>query len=218
MTQTLAQPISHSGIQHDQHFVFEEASWDYYQLTLQEIGDRHIRVTYDQGRMEIMSPLPKHEDPKTLLGQLIEMLAFQTGRVKKSLGSCTFSREDLAKGLEPDECYFFQNEAKIRGCKNWDASKYPPPDLAVEIDITSRSIPREPIYAALGVPELWRYDGERLLCLHLLNGKYESRDRSIAFPFLNPAELLVFIQMAENKDELFIMREFVAWVRKNKWA
>lgn len=201
-----------------QRFVYEDVSWQYYLQTLCAIGDRATRVTYDNRRMEIMSPLPEHEGAKRMLGQLIEMLAFELGLPKKSLSSTTFHDEGLAKGLEPDECYFFQNEAKIRFCKRWDAKLYPPPDLAVEIDITSRSIPRQPIYAALGVPELWRFDGEKIQCLHLKSGKYENQDRSIVFPFLNPADLLQFILMMPALDETTILRAFVEWIRKNQWA
>ena len=200
-----------------QHFVFEDASWAFYEQTLCEIGDRAIRVTYCDGRMEIMSPLPTHEYAKRRLGRMIEMLSFELNMPTVSLSSTTFRREDLAKGLEPDECYYFKNAAKLRADGQLDLTIDPPPDLALEIDITSKSIPKQPIYAALGVPELWRFDGVKLHCLHLINSHYESRDRSLAFPFLNPADLVQFLTMHSPNDELPILRAFMAWVRNNNW-
>jgi Uma2 family endonuclease len=217
MTRTISGPpiISLDDVQ---HFVLEDASWYLYERLLRDIGDRPIRVTYDDGRMEIMSPLPEHERPKKLIGQLIEMLTFQIGMPRVSFGSTTFRRRDKAKGLEPDECYYFKNEAKMRGRKRLDLKKDPPPELVVEIDIMSPSIPREPIYAALGVPEIWRYDGVRLQCLHLNGGKYSVHKMSLAFPFLEPALLQQFIERLDEQGETSIMSAFVTWVRKNGWA
>src|SRR5207248_563943 len=134
-------------------------------------------------RLEIMAPLFWHEDVKTFLGRLVEMLTFLCSIDVKSAGSTTFARKEKRKGLEPDECYFIKSAAAVRGVKRWNPRKHPPPDLAIEVDITSRSIEREPIYAALGVPELWRWDGARLECLHLTGDHYVIRKHSLAFPF-----------------------------------
>ena len=201
-----------------QHIVLDDISWNFYEQTLAEIGNRPIRVTYCDGRMEIMSPLPRHEHAKRLIGRMIEMLSFELGGPILSLSSTTYKREDLAKGLEPDECYYFQSASKLRHVDEVDLKIDPPPDLAIEIDITGRSIPRESIYAALGVPEHWRFDGVALHCLHLKDGKYVKQPRSLAFPFLNPAELLQFITMDSPNDETPILRAFMAWVRKNGWV
>ena len=165
-----------------------------------------------------MSPLPEHEEPKRLIGRLIEMLSFELNMPVKSLGSTTFRRKDKDKGLEPDECYYFRHEAKMRGRNRLDMKKDPPPELVVEIDIMSRSVPREPIYAALGVPEIWRYDGIRLQCLQLRAGEYHVRKMSLSFPFLEPAKLQQFIDSLPDQDETSILRAFVAWIRKNGWT
>ncbi len=217
MSRTLSHPpiISLDDIQ---HFVMEDASWGLYERLLRDIGGRPIRVTYDDGRMEVMSPLPEHERPKKLIGQMIEMLTFEMGIPRVSFGSTTFRRKEKAKGLEPDECYYFKNEAKMRGRKRLDLKRDPPPELVVEIDVTSRSVPREPVYAALGVPEIWRFDGFRLQCLHLTGGKYFVRKTSLAFPFLEPAMLLQFIEQLGEQDETSILRGFVGWIRKNGWT
>jgi len=216
MSRTLSHPAAIS-LDCVQHFVLEDASWELYEKLLRDIGDRPIRVTYDDGRMEIMSPLAGHEDVKTLIGRMIEMLTLLLDMPVKSLGSTTFRRKDRAKGLEPDECYYFKNEAKMRGRKRLDMRRDPPPELVVEIDITHRSVPREPIYAALGVPEIWRFNGIRLQCLHLRGGEYSVRKMSLAFPFLEPALLQQFIDRLATEGETAIMKGFVEWVRKNGW-
>jgi Uma2 family endonuclease len=201
-----------------QHLLLEGVSWGLYEKLLAEIGDRPIRMTYDEGRLEIMSPLPEHELPKGLIGRMIEMLTFELNKPVASLGSTTFRRKDKAKGLEPDECYFFRDEKKMRGRKRWYPKKDPPPELVVEIDITSRSIDREPIYAALGVPEIWRFDGRKIECLQLHDGVYRLRRHSLAFPFLEPATLKRFLTMARTRGETAAIRAFVNWVHKNGWA
>ncbi|HET6250697.1 MAG TPA: Uma2 family endonuclease [Tepidisphaeraceae bacterium] len=217
MTRTLSHPPAIS-LDDVQHFVLEDASWELYEKLLRDVGSRPIRITYDNGRLEMMAPLPGHEDVKKLVGRMIEMLTFILDMPMKSLGSTTFRRKDRAKGLEPDECYYFKNEAKMRGRKRLDMRKDPPPELVVEIDITHRSIPREPIYAALGVAEIWRFDGLRLQCLHLEKDCYAARKMSIAFPFLEPALLQQFIERLNHQEETSILKEFVAWVKKNGWT
>lgn len=217
----MSRTLSHSPViplDDVQHFVLEDASWELYEKLLRDIGNRPIRVTYDEGRMEIMSPLPEHERPKKLLGRMIEALAFELDMPIASLGSTTFRQREKAKGLEPDECYYFRDERKMRGKKRLDLKKDPPPELVVEIDIASRSVPREPIYAALGVPEIWRYRTGRVECLHLIRGEYHLRKMSLAFPFLEPALLQRFIEMAAVDGETAMRRQFLAWVRKNGWA
>jgi Uma2 family endonuclease len=135
-----------------------------------------------------------------------------------SLGSTTFRRRDISKGLDPDECYYFRDEAKMRGRKRLNLYRNPPPELVVDVDITSRCVPREPICAALGGPEIWRFDGLKLQCLHLISGEYRERKRSLVFPFLEPAQLRRFVDELMQKDDTAIIRGFLAWVRKNGWT
>jgi Uma2 family endonuclease len=201
-----------------QHIVLENASWALYEQLLRDIGDRPIRINYDQGRLEMMSPLPEHERPKKLIGRLIEALTEEVGMEVASLGSTTFRRRDKAKGLEPDECYYFKDEKKMRGRKRLNLRKDPAPELVVEVDITHRSVEREPIYAGLGVPEIWRWDGMKLACLQLVGREYRPRERSLTFPFLAPAELTRFVRMWSRQGENAIVRKFRDWVRANGWA
>jgi Uma2 family endonuclease len=225
MSRTLSHPASSRpsaspsmSLDDVQHIVLDGVSWDFYERLLREIGGRPLRVTYDQGRMEIMSPLPEHERPKTVIARLIEMLTYELDMPMLGLGSTTFRRKDKAKGLEPDECLYFRDEVRMRGCKRWNPKKDPPPQLVVEIDITSRSIDREPIYAALGVLEIWRHDGRRIQCLELTEGVYRLRKHSLAFPFLQPAQLQQFVGMVPTRGETATIKAFATWVRKNGWS
>jgi len=220
MTRLAAKPPPPSiDLDEVQHFVMDGITWDFYERLLKEIGDRPIRVTFDEGALEIIAPLSEHEIPKSFIGFMIGTLALLTNREIASGGSTTFRRRDKQKGLEPDQCYFFDEaEAKMRGVKRWKPKIHPAPDLAVEIDIFSRSIDRERIYAALGVREIWRYDGEQLRCLHLIGDRYAVRKNSRAFPFLEVAVLRQFLERRHEAGETKTIREFTDWVKKNGWA
>lgn len=200
-----------------QHFVFEGVSWPFYEQMLREFGNQQIRLTYDEGRLEVMSPLPEHERPKELLSLFIRLIAIDRRMLIASFGSTTFRLKSKQQGLEPDVCYYVQNEAKVRRRRRIELHRDPPPDLVVEVDITNPSIPREPIYAAMGVPEIWRYDGQRVQCLHLVSGVYRIRRSSLAFPFLEPADLTRFVKMIRRKDEASIAIAFMAEARKRGW-
>jgi Uma2 family endonuclease len=207
---TLAAPIS---LVDQQHIVLDDVSWDFYERLLKEVGDRPIRITYDSGSVEIMAPLSIHERWKWLVGQLIEMMCFERGIRIAAGGSTTFKRRAKKKGLEPDECYYVQQVNAVLTVSDLRSSKDPSPDLAIEIDITRRSIDREPIYAALGVPELWRFDGNRLHVLHLgKTGRYSERKSSQAFPFLPMDRFNLFLQRFESEDPHLVLSEFRDWV------
>src|SRR5258705_1908556 len=141
-----------------EHLLLEGISWDFYQTLLRETSERRLYMTYDEGRLEIMAPLPEHERIKTLIGGFIELISLERNIPMCRLGSTTFHRKRLAKGLEPDECYYIQHEQDVRGKKRIRLGFDPPPDLVVEVDISYRALNRERIYAAMGVPEIWHYD------------------------------------------------------------
>jgi Uma2 family endonuclease len=207
----------HSRLLNQQHIVLDDVSWKFYERVLEEIGNRPIRVTFSEGSIEIMSPLPEHEWVKKAIARLIELMVIELNIPMSGYGSSTFRREDKQRGLEPDECYYLHNASRVRGMKEFDSAVHPAPDLAVEVDITSRSIPRQPIYAALGVPELWRFDGERITILLLGNdGTYLPAPSSSAFPFLPMADFLRFVMRMENEEQTTLLREFQKWVRTLK--
>jgi Uma2 family endonuclease len=181
---------------------------------LEVVGSRPIRLTYDRGDLEIMSPLPIHECFKELLGRLIVAITEELDIPMISAGLTTFNREDVDRGLEPDQCYYFQSAAKIHDRLRIDLRVDPPPDLAVEIDITSHSFNRLKIYAALGVPEVWRFDGEVLQVLLLQSdGSYQVSERSAAFPFLPMSEVSRRILSYDFANDTRWAREIRAWVR-----
>lgn len=197
-----------------QHLVLHGMPWSFYEDVLAADANCRLRVTFDEGSIEMMAPLAEHEGSGEAIGALIDFLVVERGIPSARFGSTTFRREDRLKGLEPDKCYYFANASRVRGMKDFDSAIHPPPDLAIEIDITSRSIAREPIYAALGVPELWRYDGKALAVL-LLNskGKYAKRASSRVLPFLPIDRFEAFIHRMESEEQTSVLREFRDWVR-----
>jgi Uma2 family endonuclease len=169
----------------EQRFLLQNVGWQVYDLFLRELGDRPIRLTYSRGDLELMTPSTIHEKYARFLGRLIEVLTVEMGIEVCNLGSMTCRVEDLDRGLEPDECFYIHNEPAIREKSKIDLSVDPPPDLAIEIDITSSSIDRQEIYAKIGVRELWRFDGETLRVLILnADGRYQPVEQSEIFPFL----------------------------------
>jgi Uma2 family endonuclease len=197
-----------------EHLALKGVSWSYYEHTLEQIGDRPIRVSFLDGEIEIMSPLLEHETIKKAIGRLVEALTEEFGLPCKSFGSTTFRREDKSAGTEPDECYYFTHVDRVKGMKRFDPLSHPAPDLAIEVDILSPSIPREPIYARLGVVEIWRYDGEQLK-IRLLgtDAVYHDSMISRAFPFLSVTEFARFITPMADDDETRVLKDFRAWLR-----
>lgn len=197
--------------------VLEGVGWATYDMLLRDLG-RHppLRLTYDRGRLQIMSPLPEHERCGGPLALLIQVLAKVSGLPCSGFGSMTIRREDLARGLEPDECFYLTSWPRIRGRRQLDFATDPPPDLAVEIDITRSSLDRFAIYAALGVPEVWRFDGQALTCYHRNDqGTYDERPASRAFPFLRVADLVPFLDQVFDVDDGALMQNFETWLRAN---
>ena len=202
--QTLAPPeqiVQLSGI-----------SWQTYEALLAEIGDRQIRLTYNRGNLEIMVPSPEHERFKEVLGRFVETLAEELDVRIEPLGSTTFKRPELS-GVEPDKCFYIQNLSAVKGKKRIDLNQDPPPDLAVEIDITSRSENSLQVYADLGVPEVWIYNGLRLRINRLENGEYVESEISLAFPSLPILEIVRFLEQAETMDYLELVKAFRNWVK-----
>jgi Uma2 family endonuclease len=165
--------------------------------------------------MEIMTPSPLHENRKSLLGRLIEALTEELEIDVMGYGNMTFRLEDMEVGLEPDECYLIQHEALVRDRDFIDLAVDPPPDLAVEIDVSRSSMDRMTVYAGLGMPEVWRWDGKSDLTVWLLTsrGSYRRSQRSKAFPFLSLQEFSGFLA-TRGKSHTQIVKGFRAWVRK----
>lgn len=195
--------------------LLEHVSWAAFERLLLEMGDtRAARVAYDQGTLEIMAPLPRHEYYKEVFGILVQDLADELDIDYETFGSTTWKRRDVLAGVEPDNCFYFQNEPAIRGKLNLDLTKDPPPDLAIEIDITSKSLNRMPIYARLGVPEVWRFDHGALRIYHLAGQAYVEHDTSLALPMIPVQEIIPFIDQHLADGKKAMRRAFRAWVRR----
>jgi Uma2 family endonuclease len=178
--------------------VMPGVSWPTYKTLMDEVGEnRAWRVAYDRGILEIRMPLEEHEEPKGLLESFIEAIADELGIEVRKLGALTLSREDLARAVEPDSCFYIQNEALVRGRKI-NLPDDPAPDLVIESDVTSSSVNKQTLYADLGVPELWRYTKDTLFVYAQVEGGYELREQSLAFPFLPIAEVADFITQSRT--------------------
>jgi Uma2 family endonuclease len=188
--------------------------WRQYRAIADAIGETHVRLTYDRGALEFMTLSHGHERRKELLGRLLGVLTEELDMPCQSGGSTTFNREDLKRGIEPDQCYYLEHEALVRGKEEIDLGVDPPPDLAIEIEVSRSALNRMDIYAALRVPEVWRFDGTHLH-VHLLNdqGEYDEAERSRHFPFLPIAELEGFLQRRTEMDETQLVKMFRLWVR-----
>ena len=198
----------------EQRTVLQNISWETFETLLRETGeDRGSRFAYDCGTLEIMTPLFEHENPKSNFGNLIVALAEELNIEIKSAGSTTLKRRIANRGIEPDNCYYIQNESAVRGRQKLDLATDPPPDLAIEIDITSSSVNKFGIYSALGVSELWRYDGRDLKFYQLTEGQYVEGEFSIAFPLISVNEISRFIEQSKTSGEIALLKSFRAWVR-----
>jgi Uma2 family endonuclease len=198
----------------EQRTVLHNVSWETFEALLKDTGeDRGSRFAYDCGTLEIMTPLFEHENPKSNFGNFIIALAEELDIEVRSAGSTTLKRKSFAKGIEPDSCYYIQNEAAIRGRETLNLEIDPPPDLAVEIDITSSSVNKFNIYAALGVAELWRYDGEVLNFYQLVENQYIEIKFSMAFPLVSVGDMNRFIQQSKTMGEIALLKYFRVWVR-----
>jgi Uma2 family endonuclease len=196
-----------------ERFEFHDVGWDFYERVLHAVRDRRVFVTYDRGELEIMSPSKPHEQYKKVLARMIEAATEEMGLPIGSTGSMTMRRQDLDRGLEPDECYYVQNESAARQVKEADLSNEPPPDLVVEMDYSYRRLDREGIYAALGVPEVWRFDLVKLEFLKLAGGRYQPVDVSVVLPGLPRADVERLLKMRATHGENDVVRAWRQWLK-----
>ncbi|MGC9503326.1 Uma2 family endonuclease [Baaleninema sp.] len=196
-----------------QQLVMTDVNWQMYERILEEFGEkRSARINYSQGLLEIMVPLPEHEVNKVIIGDLIKALLEEIDLEFWSLASTTFKNEAMQQGLEPDDCFYIEHEAEIRGKKRIDLTVDPPPDLAVEIDLTSRT--RLENYEKLGVKELWRFDGEVLEISVLQEGKYQQTRQSYHFPMVAIAEIIPqYLERSKIEGRNQTIKAFRAWLK-----
>lgn len=164
-----------------QRVLLQNVTWQEFETILEELGEhRAARIAYDNGMLEIMAPLPEHEDDKEIVSDLVKALLEELDIEFRSLGSTTFENQAMAQGIEPEQCFYIKNESKIRGKRRLDLTIDPPPDLALEIDVTSRTHPS--IYQALKVPELWRFEKENCKLIYCKMAFTSSLKKALIFP------------------------------------
>ena len=199
-----------------QGLILHGISWATYERLLADYQDSHAaHFAYDQGELEIMVLSLEHERLKHTLATLVEVLAEEMGIDVDGVGSTTFQREDLAKGFEPDACFYIQQAERVAGKKRIDLTEDPPPDLVIEIDITSPSLNKLPIYARIGVPEVWRYDGQTLSVLKREDQTYTPIEASEVLPGVPSPQLSRFISDSESLKQTVWLRQVREWVRQN---
>ena len=194
--------------------LLDDVSWELYEHLLEETEHQNIRMTYDEGRLFLMAPLPRHERVKRLTGRLIDLATLERNIPIASFGSTTWKRRELRKGLEADECYYVQHEPQIGGRTDIDLKRVPPPDLAVEVCLSYNPLNRPSVYSRIGVPEIWRYTSKGFeFLLRSADGEYKSIERSVALSFFTSEDVTRFVQMLDTMTEHQLMLTFRDWVR-----
>jgi Uma2 family endonuclease len=194
--------------------VLENVSWETYEMLLRDVEEQHVYLTYDRGVLQIMPPpLPVHEKTGRFLERLVHAYTEERNIPICSFGAATWRRRDVAGGLEADNCYYIQNEPSVRHAVKIDLTHSPPPDLAIEVDVTSSAIDKFGVYGRLGVPEVWRCENNQLIVAILQDGAYAPTRVSHALPKLPLAEVQRFLDLRTRVGETECVRAFREWVR-----
>ncbi|MFB8788612.1 MAG: Uma2 family endonuclease [Potamolinea sp.] len=194
--------------------LLSDVSWQEFEAILEDLGEhRGSRVAYDHGTLEIMTPLPEHEHGKEIISDLVKALLEELDIEFCTLGSTTFKNQLMSQGIEPDDCFYIQNEAAVRDKDRLDLTVDTPPDLALEIDVTSRTHPS--IYEALKVPELWQFEKGKLKINVLRDGKYIKSEYSPNFSNFPLIELIPqYLNQCRTEGRNKTMKAFRSWVRE----
>ena len=198
----------------DSVLIQHDVSWNDYEELLDAVGEASsLRICYDEGTLQVMSPSSKHENRAILIERLVDLLSIRQRIKVLFYGSTTIKKQREQKGAEPDACFYVQTADAVGTKEQIDFNTDPPPDVVVEIDIHHESISKFPIYAAFGVPELWRDDGEMLTIYHLCDGQYVLSDASQALPILTSAVLTNFLGRSPKEDQYDIVLAFEEWLK-----
>lgn len=199
----------------NQRLTLQGIDWDYYEEVLSKFENSNaLHFAYDDGFLEIEMPTEDHEKAAYILLKLIEFLCLEWEIETIGYGSTTLRQREKAKGVEPDASFYVQNEEKVRGKIRLDLQKDPPPDLVIEADVTSPSLDKMPIYAALGVPEIWIYKNEPVKFYRLNDDKYLEIENSVALPFLSSAKTKEFLLTGFTESSLKWTRTVRDWARE----
>ena len=198
---TAVEPRTRSAFECERRFLLPGVGWEGYEALLDMIGDGHTRVTYDRGDAELMSPSNKHDEYAELIGRIIIAVTENLRVPCRALRSTTWRKFAVEGGLEADNSYYVTNVPRVRGRRILDLAVDPPPDLAVEIEISHSALNRLRVYAGLRVPEVWRFDGEQLV-IHRLqpDGQYATRNDSLEIPAITADEIVHWTREGEAED------------------
>jgi len=201
----------------ERRIVLYGVSWETYESLREAEENYHVRMTYDRGALEFVSPSRKHEQVSYLLGRMIDQWTLQQ-KVEIAAGrNTTFPRDDLACGLEPDNCYWIRHEKLMRGKGEVNLAVDPPPDLVIEVDVTSPSISKMPIYLALGVPEVGHWAEGHLRVLHVdSRGAYRSRTTSKELPGFPLPIAEDLLKDRVKQGETSLIARFVRKIRSHR--
>lgn len=195
--------------------LLENITWQTFKTMLAEMGsERNSRIAYDNGTIEIMTPLMLHENSNRLIEAFVGVLCEELGLEVKRAGSLTLTRDDLERGGEPDSSYYIQNEFLVRSKEKIDLAFDPPPDLVLEVEYSRPKIDKLQLYASMGIPEFWRYNGSVLRIYILEGGKYLEVPASPTFTPITVREIPQFIQESKKNGEIATTRTFRTWVRQ----
>jgi Uma2 family endonuclease len=198
----------------EQRILLDNIPWEVYERLLAAHRDRSVpRFTYDRGQLEIMSPSAEHEQLKETVTLLVNIVAEEKSINAEGFGSTTFRRADLARGFEPDACLYIANLGRVKGKTEIDLQTDPPPDLVIEIDLTSPSLDKFSIFAHVGVPEVWRYDGARIRMYRLAGAEYIEQAQSMALQGLTSVGVMHFLAESRTLARLPWLRRVREWAR-----
>lgn len=181
--------------------------WNTYLQLLDELGDDSgFRLTYSHGVLEIMSPKRRHEQLTRLVDMVVTLLAFELGINVDNCGAMTLRVDSIESGGEPDSCFYITNENEVRGVEDIDLQIHPPPDIVLEVDITSPSLDKFQLYAAAGVPEVWRHDGDEMKIYALVEGQYQLTTNSGCFPHLSSEMLERYVDTRRSEGSTAMLQ------------
>ena len=201
-------------VQPGQRIQLQDVNWNDFVAILDELGDkRACRISYSDEDLEIRMPLPEHEVNKELIGDMVKILLEELDIGNECFGSTTFKRQDVAKGIKPDQCFYIRNHAVMIGKRRVDLTIDPPPDLAIEVDVTSKT--GLDAYRTLGVPELWRFENGQLQISLLQNGQYQDANFSPHFPNFPIIDgISQFLDRSQTEGRSPTLKAFRQWVRE----
>jgi Uma2 family endonuclease len=201
----------------EERILLHNVSWETYEQLLSNYENSSSpRFAFDRGTLEIMSPSSEHEELSDLITQLVFILAEEWDFEYRSFGRTTFRREELGSGFEPDGCFYIQSVDRISGVKRLDLAAHPPPDIAIEVDVTSPSLNKLPIYARIGVPEIWRYDGQKVTILLLQESEYQESQESRSISRLNSPALSQLVEQGTSMKRSAWVKAVREWARLNR--